>query len=437
MARNILQDITTPERKSIRHVPLPESRRSSAAREEGETLLYEREQVEWQEGSGERWRRFLVWGVAIFFLGLLSLALVLSFSGATITVTPKTARSPVNAEFVASRSAGALYFARVPLLQSAEAVIPAPLEKRVSEKASGAIVVYNNFSVKPQRLIKNTRFETASGLIYRIDRSITVPGRKGEGGAARPGSAETTVYADSPGAEYNMALSDFTIPGFKSDPARFAAFYARSKTPMTGGFEGVVSAPAESALAEAREKLHATLEEKIRRSASASRAEGLLLFPGATAYSFESLPLEAKGKDSVIVRERATGAAFLFKREELSRAVAGRLSSAPPGLPVEIPNLEELQFALRGEPALMAKAEEIRFTLKGDARIVWLFDEEKLRQALLGKPRGDLAAALSAFPAIEKVDLVLRPFWRRRFPENPDKIAIERVPEPSGEPQLK
>jgi len=80
--------------------------------------------------------------------------------------------------------------------------------ENVEKKASGRIVVYNEFSSAPQKLIATTRFETPDGKIYRIKDAVTVPGA---------GSVEATVYADQPGEEYNIDLTDFTIPGFKGN----------------------------------------------------------------------------------------------------------------------------------------------------------------------------------------------------------------------------
>jgi len=59
-----------------------------------------------------------------------------------------------------------------------------------------------------------------------------------ENGKTVPGSIEVTVYADEPLSKYNIGLTDFTVPGFKGAP-QFETFYARSKTPMTGGFTGM------------------------------------------------------------------------------------------------------------------------------------------------------------------------------------------------------
>ena len=51
--------------------------------------------------------------------------------------------------------------------------------KEVNQKAQGELTVYNNYSEAPQILIKNTRFQTEDGKIFRIGDSITVPGKTG------------------------------------------------------------------------------------------------------------------------------------------------------------------------------------------------------------------------------------------------------------------
>ena len=66
---------------------------------------------------------------------------------------------------------------------------------------------------------------------------VTIPGTKVENGKTVPGSKEVDVVADKAGAEYNIGLTDFTIPGFKGSP-KFETVFARSKTEMTGGYVG-------------------------------------------------------------------------------------------------------------------------------------------------------------------------------------------------------
>lgn len=421
----------TKEGRSIRHVPLPHGRKGGRDEKEEGVIIYERDEFEIEESAPFSWGRVFLWGVAFVFLILLGLALSASFTGVTITVTPKTELVSVSHEFTASRAATSnLGFEAVPISETAETTIPADTTKKVVEKANGSIVVYNNFSEKPQRLIKNTRFETADGLIYRISQSITVPGKAVKNGRTLPGSVEATVYADSPGKEYNIPPSDFTIPGFKSDKARFAGFYARSKTPMTGGFDGIVRTPSDDALLKARTALRADLDKRVAKKLQGSVPENFILLDGALAVKHESPIPEGRGANLATVRETATGAAYIFKREDMAQAIAGAMfPSHEASAPVEIPELQTLVLHLKDSlGANPAHVEALRFNLDGTARVVWLYDEAKLRSAIAGKQKAELAGILAGFPTIERVDLVMRPFWSRSFPENPRKISFERAP---------
>ncbi len=430
MPKNVLHDIImTKQERSIRHVPLPRARKGE--REDEETILYEREEFIAEEPSSFSWRRIFLWGGAAICLILLGLVLSASFTGVTLTVTPKTELATVHHPFTALRVATApLHFEVVPIRETAETTIPADTAKKVSERASGTIVIYNNFSSKPQRLIKNTRFETEDGLIYRIAQSVTVPGTTVKGGRTLPGSVEAIVYADSPGKEYNIPLADFTIPGFKTDKARFAGFYARSKTPMTGGFDGVVKTPSDEALTRVRAALRADLDVRVTKKLQGAVPKGFILFDGARTLTRESPVPEERGTNLALVRETVVGAAYLFKREDLARAVAAAVFPSYQGsVPLEIPELNALSFRLTDPLKADREAvDTLRFTLDGTARVVWLYDETKLRSALVGKQKAELAGVLGSFPTIERVDMVMRPFWSTRFPDNPKKISFERTP---------
>ena len=95
-----------------------------------------------------------------------------------------------------------------------------------NDPAQGTITVYST-ETKAQDLINNTRFETPSGLIFRIHAPITVPPATSSG----PGSVTATVYADQPGASYNVAATSFTVPGLQNTP-EYTEVTAKSTTAM-------------------------------------------------------------------------------------------------------------------------------------------------------------------------------------------------------------
>ncbi len=417
----------TRERRSIRQVPLPNARQKTpkAEREEEDTVvLYEREEVKMTEDT-PRGNRWWLWSLALIFLAFLGFALTSGFRGSVLIVTPKIAEFEVKQELTAGSAPDAkLHYEKLSFSKTGETEIPADTVKKISERASGTIVIYNNFSSAPQRLIKNTRFESPTGRIYRINQSLTVPGQKTEGDKTVPGSIEAQVFADAAGEEYNLALADFTIPGFKSDPKRYAGFFARSKTAISGGFEGTVKTASDAALASARETLKRTLQAALEKEAKAKVPADFVLFEGALAFSYaENAPTERRG--SVAVKETVIADAYLFKRSEITSRIARPTASAD--MPFSIPAIETLRFEWSEKLSPGITDSGIRFTLQGKARAIFEYDAAALRTALLGKRKNELATILSSFPTIEKVDVVLRPFWSGTFSKNSNRVIVKNA----------
>lgn len=419
---NPISDIKVSDRHSVRRIPLPEKRGRNEGTGNDEPLLYEDDRYQTVEIEDSSWSKVALWLAVSSCIAVLLIVLSWTFTGATVIVTPKRTTITLSDDFGAERVGGSLSFTAAPFQKIGEEAVPALAKKRVSERTSGTIVVYNNFSDKPQRLIKNTRFESPQGRIYRIDRSIVVPGQKKSGTELTPGNVEAVVFADSPGESFNSPPTDFTVPGFKNDPGRYAGFYARSKTALTGGFEGTIPVPTEAAEKVAREKMRLKITEELLAEATQTAPKDSVFLKGAYRVVTESLPSQERGESEAVVREKITLTAFYLPRAELTRAIAQKKLPQYDGKPVSIETLESLIVTLKSAGSA---DEKITFSVAGEARVVSLFDETALAEALRGKPKNGVAPVLSSFPAIEKVDVTLRPFWRRSFPEKAGKIKIE------------
>jgi len=302
-------------------------------------------------------------------------------------------------------------------------------EKTVNSKASGTITIYNEFGSQSQILIKNTRFQATDGKIYRIDRSVTVPGTKTVGGKTVPGTLDVTVYADASGPSYNIGLSDFTVPGFKGSP-RFDKFYAKSKTPMTGGVSGIVKVVSDEDITQARSSLSASLKEKLLKEAEAELPKGMVLFPDAIFYTFtDVLDSSAKPEETnVKFTLKGTLEAVIFDSIALGREVVSIGSPVQDEEKVEIQNIKDLVFAWKKPGSAAPKStDEISFTLTGSAKAVWVVDTELLKGKLVGIKKVDFQKSLRGFTGIEKSTASIRPFWKTSFPKNLDKIHIETI----------
>ena len=164
------------------------------------------------------------------FFALLLLAvffIVNYFAIATIDVIPVQKSTVLGEDFYATKSETnqGLVFQFMSLEEIKSKEVPATFEQKLQRKANGKVVIYNAYSATPQRLIKNTRLESADRKIFRINDSVVVPGVTTVKGEVVPGSVEVTVFADAPGKEYNIGTTNFTIPGFKGDP-RYTKFSA-------------------------------------------------------------------------------------------------------------------------------------------------------------------------------------------------------------------
>lgn len=390
-------------------------------------------------------RHPILWSATLLFGVLLVLSLLWIFEKATVKVVPAERTMELSDTFTAFSSGGVgaspvrealatgLSFQVMQSHGTETKTVKATGVEHVDRKASGTIVVYNNYSSASQRLITNTRFETPDGFIYRIHESVVVPGQKTFQGKKTPGSLEVIVYADEPGEKYSIGLTDFTIPGFKGLP-QYKGFYARSKTPMTGGFSGIVKTISKEELEKLKDELRTSVTRKLLEDAETQKPERFVLFNKAVFIDFSVANAEQKDVNENTVSVIGTGnlSGIMFDKEELEQQIGRKLiPTLGSDERVRIANLLELDFGfsnLNGENAKalnIAASPEVRFTLNGKAHIVWVFDEEKLKMELMGKPKKNLSSILTGFPSIVKAKAVLRPFWKRSFPEDIRDIHIE------------
>ncbi|MCR4311377.1 MAG: hypothetical protein NUV54_02310 [Candidatus Taylorbacteria bacterium] len=433
MPRNIVQDVVprsgNARRNSIRDISSSYTRQAGVT----ETILNEPRSAPSPRGGGSagtnKSRRNL-WIVSIVCALILVFILGNLFSSATVTVTQRSEQVSVRLDMTAKTNTqnGELSFTTLTLTDDAEERVVADVEKKVEAKASGKIVVYNDYTTGAQRLIKNTRFETPDGLIYRIPESITIPGRHTVSGQVVPGSVEVTVYADMPGEEYNIGLTDFTVPGFKSDSNRFASFYGRSKTPMTGGKIGIEKTTSNTVLSDVKDRLQSTLLKKVITDAREQVPDDSLFFDTSYAIRYEEMPTGSVGADNMLtIRQRAFVTVFLFRRDELASVIAKSAVKDYDGLPVTVGNVEKLSFTLISAPTPeTASTGPVHFTLRGSTSVVWQFDERTFQDGLAGNSKDELVNVASKYPSILKADVVLRPFWKGSFPDNPQDISIVR-----------
>lgn len=425
-----IEDIVSTGKRSIRDIPVPIRRVEPRANDaqvretisapvhepspqsirmnDGYTPTYKH-----QSSSKKTWI-----GIVVVLLGL-ALAGYSLLSGATLSYKPKVITLAfANDTYSAAQSAqsGQLSYSVMKLSVDKSIDVPATGDETVSEGAKGRVIIYNKQSA-PQQLIKTTRLETPDGKLFRLDSDITVPAK---------GSIEVGATADVPGADGNIALSDFTLPGLKGLP-RYELVYGRSKTTMSGGFVGTRKKVSAEDLAKAKSDLETTVKSALLSEAKTQSPTDSILFPDLSEITYELLPTENASETTARVTLRGNLAGAIFKQSDLAKYLAvQKLGETNATSKVEITNFSTLNVSMSSSTASLLSASSIKFSIAGTAILRGVVDEKALAAGLAGKQKSEVPGILKNYPSIESAQTRLRPFWKSAFPNDASKIKIER-----------
>jgi hypothetical protein len=293
-------------------------------------------------------------------------------------------------------------------------------EEKVSEKSKGKIIIYNEYEETEQRLLKNTRFESPNGLIYRIPTSVVVPGlKRDDKGNVVPGKLEVDVVADEVGENYNVSPTKFTVPGFKDLP-QYESFYAVSETPIDGGFDGIRKVVSDSDRQEAESSLKTQLKDELIAQVKTKSNKETLVLANESMIVYEILGDKVDGNNvSISARGKINAVSFNF--QEFSDAVAKTvITGFSEKEDVVIKNIEDLKISI-------SKKDNENITnleISGSIEFLWKNDAELLKSTIAGTDKDSIKDTVNAFPGITKISSEVKPFWKKTFPEDTSKIKI-------------
>ena len=441
--KQIIQDVVLPRQKkpasipsdinkrSIRDIPIPangaSARKSSTEEKVLNNTSGEDKATDLHDPKPPKRDvpEIVLWGIV--FVSVITLVFAISslFNGATVTITPKQQQVTLEHTLSASKEKNSsdLTYQIIQISDTASKVVSSDSEEFVEERASGNIVIYNNHSSASQELVARTRFETPDGKIYRIQEEVIVPGQQIVDGKEVPGQIEVTVYADEVGPEYNFGLTDFTIPGFKGE-SRFENFNAKSKTPMTGGFSGTRPVVNEDTASRAKIELQELLKERLTNELNGRISGNIIIPENSIFFDSELLPSSKVDADKVEIISRGTLSAVSIATAELAEAILEKTGEKPP-TPVRIDNINDIEVSfINPEDFDTQGAKGISLGVTGVAKIVWMIDEEQIKNDLSGQNKKNVQEILSKYEAVGRGRAVVRPFWKRVFPSNISKIKI-------------
>lgn len=296
-------------------------------------------------------------------------------------------------------------------------------EKELNEKAKGTITVYNKFSSAPQTLVATTRFESPSGLVFRIPKTIAVPGAKIENGKTTPGSIETEVIADKPGAEYNIEPSDFTIPGLKGSP-KYDGFYAKSFSKMSGGAVGKTKFVTEDDFNKAK----LTLESELKKEIETRLRQGFVgqekILPESQTTEIFITPDSNKAGDhgeTFKLALKAKISTLAFDEKDIKTLAQYYYNDK---IQKQTPLADTLDISY-SNVVFRPEIKRLSFNAKIIGEAAYKIDDKKIAKEILGKKTAQVQDYFRGQDSIESARIVITPFWSSKITDNPSKIEVK------------
>ncbi len=314
-------------------------------------------------------------------------------------------------------------------------------------KNSAGKVRIENTSANEWPLVPRTRFQTADGLVYRIDRQVVVPG----GSVDKPGVLEMNVVADpldafgQPIGERGNLQSEvkFFLPALSAENQK--KIYAVSVGPFSGGVTNIVKYISKEDVDAARAKMESDLRAAAEAELQAlvtKRNENqntrLALLTGKNLIEFGTadivIPPNIDGQklDSFDVKGSMVVSGVAYDKDELlgilKREV--RLKKNPEKTLASVDE-DSLTYKLIDYDQNNQKV-TITATIQGIEEFEVSPKKEngerlikKIKESIVGKDIGDARDFIQNLPEIEKVEIQTWPAWAPTLPSVPDNIKVE------------
>ncbi len=281
-------------------------------------------------------------------------------------------------------------------------------------KTGGVIYIYNAYSATSQKLVAQTRFETKDGKIFKIQKSIIVPGAKISDGKLTPSSIKADVVSDSTGDEYQIEPSYFTIPGFKGTP-KYAGFYAKSTEAMTSVKNDSTLMSQE--IEKTKKDLEETLVNELKNDTiNTLKDSDLKLIDGASAVKIDEFK-----SDSKTITMKISWQAIFFKENDFRALVSYFVSN-------KYSDLKNFDFKDNITYPQIAKSDfkkgEIFFSFNLDKSNAFTVDLAELKKELTGLNENDMRNVIFSKNFVNSASISLWPFWVKQSPNNPNSINI-------------
>lgn len=428
--RKEMRDIVPKNQlKSIRNIPIPEKTKKEEKREKEqkeEKIIIEEEttieipmRIVDEPTRKQKRRNKAIWFVAILSIVILFFVITSVLGKAIITISPKVVSFNVPQNITASKNpqANQVGYSEVTLSLTDSIFIKGSSQQKVSTKATGKIIVYNN-TVSAQKLVSGTRLTTSDGIIFTLDKTVTVPARSIKAGTTTPGSTAGSVTASSTGEKYNVGLADLNILAFQGSP-KFDQIFARTKTAISGGEEGTIAVVDKTLMDTSNQNLDQKIVQELVSKVSKQLPEKFVIPEGAYKITFgTSSPV--LNQDGATIKTTGTIDAFALDAKSILDNVAAnggqKDTLGTDSVKIINSNVKSLSFSQIND--------SLSISLSGNLTLETVIDPAIILKTAGGLGRRDALTALDDLPGVDSSTVAFNPMWKLSVPEDTTKVEI-------------
>lgn len=376
--------------------------------------------------------KLLFWGLASGVAAVAAIVLVLSFTFSRLTVMVKP-----RVENVSFRDISVALDASVSRPLLAQKVIPAEIfefsrkvqsefessgKEFIEEKARGKVAIYNQFSSSQQTLVEGTRFITDSGLLFRLTKTIVIPGAKIEEGKIVPESLEAELAADKAGEEANLSGEiTLKIPGFKGT-AKYEGFNGVALSGFSGGFRGQARVVSPDDLKKTQEQVSKQVFDELKQEIARKIPTEFTVLDGLREIQMVKVisPRPGTRRDRFPVEAEARAKVVTFREGDLHN-ILGELVLKEHKDREVIGNSFRTEYRPR---TVEYEKRRAQLVVQGEVKVKMKVPKEELAVLLKGKKEGSVLEILKGRGELASFNVAFFPPWLFSAPNDPSKIHL-------------
>lgn len=293
-------------------------------------------------------------------------------------------------------------------------------------KATGTITVLNKYiPASPVTLKAGTHFMSDSGKLFITLEKIVVPAAKKSGSKITAGSIQVKVQAVEGGDSYNIAPSNFSIPGLKGTNYYFNV-NATSSTAMTGGYSGKVKKVTDDDIQTAKDVMLKRYTEEAKANLKSQISSDFILLDNA--ISTTTVNSSSATKVGTVIEKftysvKIKASALAFKKSDIEDYAKKYIASQMPKEKTLLDGSLTTDYSAIKVDISGGKA-DMNFNFSSG--VYQNVDKNSLTMSLFGENEPQIKNTISSTLGenVTKTEVNFWPFWVKKAPKSQKSVNI-------------